>query len=103
MLTLDDAVTVALQYMYDHLDCDIDQEDEELLVQNMEQKCWLHQNSDEPRKQMVGLIMDVNPAEIASQIESDSLRRWCSNWQVEAQLTLMQTGESKCEEQQWEF
>lgn len=94
---------MALQYIYNSLDCDIDHDDEEILALNMEQKCWIHQNSDEPRKQLVGLIMDVNPAEIASQIESDSLRRWCSNWQAEAQMTLMQTGESKCEEQQLEF
>lgn len=81
MLTLDDAVKVAQNFL------DIDKE---VLRIEFEQKCWLPDKIDEPRKRLTGLIMDINPAEIASQIESDHLKNWCKTIQVEMQMVLIQ-------------
>ena len=81
MLTLDDAVKVAKRYS---------DMDEEILRDEFEQKCWIHEYTDEPRERLVELIAGITPAEIASQIKSDSLRIWCKYIQVEMQLTAMQ-------------
>lgn len=43
----------------------------------------------DPRNRLVGLILDVNPAEIAEQIQSDNLREWCKTIQVNMQMELM--------------
>jgi len=40
-------------------------------------------------KEMTGMIMDVNPTEIASHIEDDSLGKWCISWQAKAQTLLV--------------
>lgn len=90
LLTLDDAVNVAVRYMHDYWDaCQWTEDDTELLRQNLEQKCWIPGTSDDPRSDLCELIMDVNPAEIASQIERDNLRKWCETLQVEMQLALI--------------
>jgi len=34
--------------------------------------------------ELLGLIADINPAEIASQIERDNLANWCKLWRQEA-------------------
>lgn len=83
MLTLDDAVKVAKRYS---------DMDEEILRDEFEQKCWITLTGSDPRKRLVDLIMDVNPAEIASHIESDNLRKWCEAIQVQMQMATMQLG-----------
>lgn len=84
MLTIDDAVKVASQF------CD---EDETILRQEFEQKCWITPQGNDPRKELVDLIRDINPAEIASHVESDNLRNWCVAIQTAFQLALIQMGE----------
>lgn len=81
VLTLDDAVKVAKRFS-DH--------DEELIRQELEQKCWLPVR--EPAKQLTGLIIDINPAEITLQIQNDNLREWCEEMRVNMQLAVMQLG-----------
>lgn len=39
--------------------------------------------------EMTSLIMDINPAEILSQIEHDNLRQWCIRWQTAAKIALV--------------
>ena len=81
ILTLDDAVKVAKRFS-DH--------DEELIRQELEQKCWLPVR--EPAKQLTSLIIDINPAEIALQIQNDNLSEWCEEMRMNMQLAVMQLG-----------
>ena len=83
VLTLDKAVDVVMEYF------DVDKE---FIRQELEQKCYINSGVENPRKELIELIMDVNPAEIASQIESDTLRDWCKTMQVGLQMLLMQIG-----------
>ena len=46
--------------------------------------------TDEFMKGMTGLIMDINPAEIASHIEIGNLKEWCMAWQNAAKMALVQ-------------
>ncbi len=84
MLSLDDAVKVAKQLVIDGMD------DEEIISQEMEQKCWIPPETNEPAKHLNDLIFDINPAEICSQIESDNLKNWCKIVQVEMNMAMVQ-------------
>lgn len=44
-------------------------------------------------KRLSGLIRDINPAEIESQIEADNLRQWCEIIQREMRMAM--EGEAK--------
>ena len=41
---------------------------------------------------LCGLIEDVNPKEIAAQIEEDNLRQWCDILRTEMNLALVRAG-----------
>ena len=84
MLTLEDAVKVAQRLVEDGMD------DEEIIRQDLEQKCWFPPKTDEAAKQLNDLIFDINPAEICSQIESDNLKNWCETVQVEMRMAMVQ-------------
>lgn len=84
MLTLDDAVNVAEELILDQV-CD-----DELIRQELEQKCWVAPDSDKAAKRLNDLIFDINPAEICSQIESDNLKTWCSTVQTEMKMAMVQ-------------
>lgn len=55
-LTLEDAVEVTKSLVTEGMD------DEEIIRQELEQKCWLPPKSDEAAKRLNGLIFDINPA-----------------------------------------
>ena len=84
MLTLEDAVKVAKRLIRNEMD------DEEIIRQEMEQKCWIPPKSDEAAKRLSELIFDVSPAEICSQIETDNLRDWCETVQTEMKMAMVQ-------------
>ena len=84
MLTLDDAVKVAQRLVRDGMD------DEEIIRQEMEQKCWFPPKTDRAAKQLNDLIFDINPAEICSQIESENLKKWCEAVQAEMKTAMVQ-------------
>lgn len=84
MLTLDDAVDVAEKLVIDGMD------DEEIIRQELEQKCWFPPKTDEAAKWLNYLISDINPAEICKQIESDNLKRWCEKVQVAMKMAIVQ-------------
>lgn len=86
VLTLDKAVAVVMENF------DTDETDEKWIRSELEQKCYINSGVENPRKELIELIMDVNPAEIASQIEADNLRDWCKTMQVGLQMLLMQIG-----------
>lgn len=87
MLTLDDAVKVTKQLVIDEMD------DEEIIRQELEQKCWFPPKSDETAKRLNDLISDINPWEICSQIESDNLSDWCKTIQTEMKMAMVQCKE----------
>lgn len=80
MLTLDDAVKVAKRLVRDGMN------DEQIIRQEMEQKCWFPSEDDDTGKLLFELIQDINPAEICSQIESENLRHWCEIIQTQMML-----------------
>ena len=84
MLSLDDAVKVAKRLIADNMD------DDEIIRQEMEQKCWFPPKTDEAAKRLNDLICDITPAEIGAQIESDNLRNWCNIVQTEMKLAMVQ-------------
>lgn len=84
MLTLEDAVNVAQQLVREEMD------DEEIIRQELEQKCWIPPKSNKAAKHLNDLIFDINPAEICSQIESDNLKNWCKTIQTEMKMAMVQ-------------
>ena len=83
MLTLEDAVNVAQQLVREEMD------DEEIIRQELEQKCWIPPKSNKAAKHLNDLIFDINPAEICSQIESDNLKNWCKTIQTEMKMAMV--------------
>lgn len=84
MLTLDDAVKVTQRLVIDGV------YDEEIIRQELEQKCWFSPKTNEAANGLNDLIFDINPAEICSQIESDNLKNWCKTVQVEMRMAMVQ-------------
>lgn len=84
MLSLDDAVKVAKRLVIDDMD------DDEIIRQEMEQKCWFPPTTDMAAKRLNDLIFDINPAEICTQIETDNLRKWCNTVQTEMKMAMVQ-------------
>ena len=84
MLTLDDAVKVAKRLVADEMNSD------EIIRQELEQKCWFAPKSDEAAEILSDLIFDINPSEICSQIESDNLKNWCEAIQTEMKMAMVQ-------------
>lgn len=84
MLTLEDAVKVTQQLVRYGTD------NEEIIRQELEQKCWLPPEMDEAAKRLNDLIFDINPAEICNQIESDNLKNWCETVQMEMKIAMVQ-------------
>ena len=84
VLSLDDAVKVAKQLVIDGMD------DDEIIRQEFEQKCWFPPTENEAAKRLNDLIFDITPAEICSQIESDNLRNWCEIVQTEMKMAMVQ-------------
>ena len=84
MMTLEDAVKVAKRLIRDNMD------DDEIIRQELEQKCWIPPKADDSAKRLNDLIFDINPAEICSQIESDNLKNWCEIIQIEMKMAMVQ-------------
>lgn len=84
MLTLDDAVKVAKELV------DYGVDEEKIIRQELEQKCWFAPGTNEAAKRLNDLIFDINPTEICSQIESDNLKNWCGTVQMEMKMAMVQ-------------
>lgn len=89
LLTLDDAVKVCLRFLRDYSDTNPD-EVKGLVEDEMEQKCWISRQNDEPLKRLNDLTFDINPAEIARQIESGNLRNWCETIQIAMRMAMVE-------------
>lgn len=84
ILSLDDAVKVAKRLVIDRMD------DDEIIHQKFEQKCWFPPKENDAAKHLNDLIFDINPAEICSQIEADNLKNWCETVQTEMKMAMVQ-------------
>lgn len=84
MLTLDDAVKVTRELVDDMMDDDV------IIRQELEQKCWSPPREDKVARRLSDLIFDINPAEICSQIEADNLKQWCKTIQIEMRMAMVQ-------------
>lgn len=84
MLSLDNAVMVTKMLVDDGMG------DEEIIRQELEQKCWFPPKTNDAAKHLNDLIFDINPAEICSQIESDNLKNWCETVQTEMKMAMVQ-------------
>ena len=84
MLSLDDAAKVAKRLVADGVDDDV------IIRQELEQKCWIPPESSKAAKDLNDLIFDINPAEICSQIEADHLGQWCEIVQTEMKMAMVQ-------------
>ena len=102
MIALDDAVNVACEYMRNELD-GYSSGVREMVRQELLQKCWRPEKGaggTDAVKDVYGFICDINPAEIASQIENDNLRYFCKSWQAGTQLALRQMTRGEKDDQQ---
>ena len=84
MLSLEDAVKVTRELMINGVD------DDDIIRQELEQKCWFPPKKEDAAKHLNDLIFDINPAEICSQIESDNLRQWCRVIQANMKMAMVQ-------------
>lgn len=84
LLNLDDAVKVTKQLVIYGVD------DDQIIKQELEQKCWFPPKSNKAARRLNDLICDINPAEICSQIESDNLKNWCKTIQIEMKMAMVQ-------------
>lgn len=91
MLTLEDAVRVTVDLL-EYYDVQVEDSDVDYIEQELEQKCYvgIPDKNKSFAEELDGYIMDINPAEIASQIESDHLRNWCKNLQVAMHMAMIQ-------------
>lgn len=84
LLSLDNAVKVTKRLVRDGMDDDV------VIRQELEQKCWFPPKTDEAAKHLNELISDINPAEISSQISQDNLTDWCNAVQVMMRMSMVQ-------------
>ena len=98
MIDLDDAAEVAFKIIRVYTGATVEESDVEYVRSELEQKCYINHCGDEAFKRLDGLIRDINPAEIVSQIEADNLRHWCKTIQVEMDMALIKLGTVRKEE-----
>ena len=84
MLSLDDAVKVAKRLIAENMD------DDEIIRQELEQKCWFPPRTDDAAKRLNDLICEITPAVLWTQIEADNLRNWCKTVQTEMKMAMVQ-------------
>ena len=84
LLNLEDAVKVAKRLVVDGMD------DEEIIRQELEQKCWIPPKKDEAAKRLNDLIFCISPTEICNHIKSENLRNWCATVQMEMKMAMVQ-------------
>ena len=84
MLSLDDAVMVTQWLVEDGMS------DEEIIRQELEQKCWFPPKVEQSAQKLNDLIFAINPAEIAMQIEGDNLKEWCKAMQINMRMAMVQ-------------
>jgi hypothetical protein len=65
-------------------------DDDEIIRQEFEQKCWFPPTTDSAAERLNDLIFDINPAEICSHIQKENLKEWCVFMQAEMKMAMVQ-------------
>lgn len=94
-LSLEDAMQVLKENKHwfndEYIQPDEEIEDDDgfmLIEQELEQKCFI-KSSDDTIQNISSLACDINPKEIAAQIENDNLSQWCEIMQAELNACLV--------------
>ena len=94
LLNIDDATRVAMRFLRSYVDRFDPDELEDLVHSEMEQKSYIAKMGQyDARKDLIGLIMDINPREIGDQIAGNNLKEWCATVQTEMQIALIRLSE----------
>lgn len=84
MLTLEDAVAVTKRLVRDEMDS------EEIIRQELEQKCYLAFAEKDMAQVLNGLIQDINKTEVCAQIATGTLDKWCETMRIQMTMALTQ-------------
>ena len=96
LLNIDDATRVAMNFLRRYVDLFDPDELEDVVRSEMEQKSYIAKmGQHDARKDLIGLMMDVNPMEIGDQIAENNLKEWCETIQTAAQIALIRMGEER--------
>lgn len=92
MIRIEDACKVCRQMMIEYGNCEMDEEIEVLIKQEMEQKMWITGCSGKAREVLEDIydrITDIHPKMIAEAIKEDGLKDWCKKTQVALNMLLV--------------
>ena len=89
LLTIDDATKVAMRFLKEYSDCEDGDGVEDIVFQEMEQKCRINATNNGAWRHLNDLVFDINPAEICQQIRNDNLKQWCLDLQVAMRMELI--------------
>ena len=87
-LSLEDAMQVIRSNRHWLADGYDNEDGLELISIELEQKCFI-KSSDDTIQKISSLACDINPKEIAAQIENDNLSQWCEIMQAELNACLV--------------
>lgn len=93
MIRIEDACKVCRQMMIEYGSCEMDEEIETMIKQEMEQKMWITGCSGKAREVLGDIydrITDIHPKMIAEAIKEDGLKDWCKKTQVALNMLLVQ-------------
>ena len=93
MIQIEDACKVCREMMIEYGGCEMDEELEAIIRQEMEQKMWITFQKGKAREVLEDIydrITDIHPKMIAEAIKEDGLKDWCKKTQVALNMLLVQ-------------
>ena len=93
MIQIEDACKVCREMMIEYGGCEMDEELEAIIRQEMEQKMWITFQKGKAREVLEDIydrITDIYPKMIAEAIKEDGLKDWCKKTQVALNMLLVQ-------------
>ena len=92
MIQIEDACKVCREMMIEYGGCEMDEELEAIIRQEMEQKMWITFQKGKAREVLEDIydrITDIHPKMIAEAIKEDGLKDWCKKTQVALNMLLV--------------
>ena len=92
MIQIEDACKVCREMMIKYGGCEMDEELEAIIRQEMEQKMWITFQKGKAREVLEDIydrITDIHPKMIAEAIKEDGLKDWCKKTQVALNMLLV--------------
>lgn len=93
MIQIEDACKVCREMMVEYGGCEMDEELEAIIRQEMEKKMWITFQKGKAREVLEDIydrITDIHPKMIAEAIKEDGLKDWCKKTQVALNMLLVQ-------------